>query len=123
MNIIIDADGRVLMVNETACPEPQDGQSLVKLDADQAAPIKTALSTFVEGVLFKDGVFLAAPVREPTPQEQIVRLEQAEPVSQRAIRELMLAIGEAYPDAKQSVFYQKAQAQEIQIAALREQIK
>jgi hypothetical protein len=52
-------------------------------------------------------------------QQTIVAIEQAEPVTQRALRELMLVIGQAYPAAQSSVFYTKAAAQEAEIVPLR----
>jgi hypothetical protein len=53
---------------------------------------------------------------------QIATLENSNPVTQRAIRELMLAIGQAYPQAQASVFYQKALQQEAAIQQLRSQL-
>jgi len=65
----------------------------------------------------------ALQANAPTPQQQAIlqiqQIEEAQPITQRAIRELMLAIGQAFPAAQASVFYQKAAAQEQQVAALR----
>lgn len=55
-------------------------------------------------------------------REQIAVIEASQPVTQRALRELILAIGQAFPAAQQSVFYKKAVAQEQQIASLRSQL-
>lgn len=59
----------------------------------------------------------------PAIVKQIALVETAQPITQRSIRELMLAIGQAFPEAQASVFYQKAAAQEVQVATLRSQLK
>lgn len=65
---------------------------------------------------------IAADPNTPV-RRQISALEAAQPVTQRALRELMLAIGQAFPAAQASVFYSKAAQQEAAVAALRAKLK
>lgn len=42
------------------------------------------------------------------PQREIERLERENPITHRALREMILAIGAQFPDAQDTVFYQRA---------------
>lgn len=46
------------------------------------------------------------------PQAKIVQIEQSNPITHRALRELILTLGEAFPDGKNTVFYQRVLATE-----------
>jgi hypothetical protein len=78
-----------------------------------------------------DGSFTATPrsdedlaAREKAKTAQaIVAVESAQPITQRALRELMIAIGAAMPAAQESLFYKRAVEQEAQVAALRVKLK
>ena len=75
------------------------------------------------GATFDGSAFEVLPTPPAPITEKIAALEQAQPITQRSIRELMLAIGAAFPAAQASVFYKKAAAQEAEISSLRAQIK
>lgn len=64
---------------------------------------------------------------EPPPVEMIVKntiaqIEREYPVTQRAIRELVLTIGQVFPEGQDTVFYQKALAAETLIRAERDKL-
>jgi flagellar hook-length control protein FliK len=59
---------------------------------------------------------------KPDVKKEIASIELAQPVTQRELREMILAMGQAFPAAQASQFYQKAKAQDDQIAALRSEI-
>lgn len=52
----------------------------------------------------------AADVGVPAPIIDIQRIEAEYPITHRALRELILALGELYPAAKATQFYIKAKA-------------
>ena len=53
-------------------------------------------------------------------QQEIVAVEQANPITHRAMRELILAIGAAYPQAQSTMFYQKALAADTAVWAIKD---
>lgn len=53
------------------------------------------------------------------PLHNIKRLETENPITHRALRELILTIGEAFPAGKETVFYQRVLATELAIRAER----
>jgi hypothetical protein len=52
----------------------------------------------------------ADPAPEETPAGKIVDLEARNPITHRALRELILTIGAAYPATQNTVFYQRVKA-------------
>jgi hypothetical protein len=53
---------------------------------------------------------------EDPPQLKIMGIEAAAPFTHRALRELVLALGELYPQSKSTLLYQRALAVEQQVA-------
>lgn len=64
--------------------------------------------------------YLNPPV---TPVQVIQEIEQKNPITHRALRELILTIGEAFPAGKNTVFYQKVLETELAIRKEREREK
>lgn len=54
-----------------------------------------------------------------TPVDTIVKIERENPITHRALRELILTIGEAFPAGKNTVFYQRVLETEQAIRAER----
>ena len=54
-----------------------------------------------------------------TPVARIVKIETENPITHRALRELILTIGEAFPDGKDTVFYKRVLETELAIRAER----
>lgn len=52
----------------------------------------------------------ADPEPSETPAGKIVQIESSNPITHRALRELILTIGEVYPAAKATVFYTRVKA-------------
>lgn len=59
------------------------------------------------------------PTAADKAKRDIADIERGEPITQRALREAVLALGAANPAVQDSVFYKRAAAQEARIAALR----
>lgn len=69
---------------------------------------------------YADGKVVKPPQPpEPTPAEKIVRIERENPITHRALRELILTIGEEFPAGKETVFYKRAYEVEMAIRAER----
>jgi hypothetical protein len=62
---------------------------------------------------------LTAAFESKKPLLTIERIERDNPITHRALRELILTIGEAYPAGKNTVFYQRVLAAELAIQAER----
>ena len=60
--------------------------------------------------------FLSPP---ETPVDRIVKIETENPITHRALRELILTIGEAFPAGKETVFYKRVLETELAIRAER----
>lgn len=58
----------------------------------------------------------------PTPLQIIEDIEKTNPITHRALRELILTIGEAFPEAKDTVFYKRVKAVDDAIRAEREKL-
>lgn len=74
----------------------------------------TERDTYVNGAVVKEPQKPA-----PTPIEVIGHIEMTNPITHRALRELILTIGEAFPAGKNTVFYQRVLATEQLIQAER----
>lgn len=123
--IATDAQGIVVMAGSNL-PTEWNGIVLTLHElTDEQQAVFDALPARV-GTLFDGEVFTAIPLPTPSNNEniatQILAIEVAQPITQRSIRELMLAIGQAFPAAQSSVFYKKAAAQEGSVSALRDQL-
>lgn len=63
----------------------------------------------------------------PSPAEAVkAEIQNAEfnnPITHRALREMILAVGDAFPEAKVSQFYMKAKAVDDEIVQLRAQLQ
>lgn len=57
-----------------------------------------------------------------TPVDRINHIEKANPITHRALRELILTIGEAFPAGKETVFYKRVLQTELAIRAEREKL-
>lgn len=125
-----DSTKRVVMegsgFNVKTMPAEFNGESITAhlLTAEKAQEYY-ALPVNRQDVYF-DGVNFSVTYPNPTAaqiaEKSIYAIESANPVTQRALRELILAIGDVYPNAQATMFYQKAAAQEAEIAPLREQL-
>lgn len=56
------------------------------------------------------------------PVENIESIERQNPITHRALRELILTIGEAFPAGKETVFYKRVLQTELAIRAEREKL-
>lgn len=65
--------------------------------------------------------YVPPPVQEVAART-IVAIEIANPITHRALRELILSIGEAFPAAKDTVFYQRVLQVELAIRAERSKL-
>jgi hypothetical protein len=65
VNLVINADGLVLMESETAMPTPPEGGAVIKLTAEQEAAYHAVTTQPNRGVTFIDGVFTPLPPLPP----------------------------------------------------------
>lgn len=122
MKIAHDNTGVVRMHGESL-PTEWNGMSLTvtALSAEQESAYLRAAGEG-SGVVFSEGEFRAIPPAVPTPVEVIVKIEQQNPITHRALRELILTIGEAFPAGKETVFYKRVLQTELAIRAEREKL-
>jgi hypothetical protein len=119
MKIAYDSEGRILMTG-SRLPSELNGVALSHSDLSpemEEAYFEAARNS--AGVLFKDGAFEPIPQSAPTPVEVINDIEQKNPITHRALRELILTIGELHPAGKETVFYKRVLQTEVAIQAER----
>lgn len=119
MKIAYDSTGTVRLHGESL-PTEWNGLALTVIDLSaeqQAAYLQAARSGI--GVTFSNGAFSPVIAPDPSPAEKIVDIEQQNPITHRALRELILTIGEAFPAGKNTVFYQRVLQTELAIRAER----
>lgn len=146
----VNAEGLILLrltgdVEKLNVPMELNGVAVVAQElTDDLIVALDSVETPNGGVIFDGESFTTLPLPTPTIKQQIVAVEQAAPLTQRAQREgfigvadgliaLATAIGAAVPNQaaamtagvnaiKNSDFYQKAKAQDATIVALRAQL-
>lgn len=122
MKIAHDSNGVVRLFGESL-PTEWNGLVLTVVDlnaAQQAAYLQATRSGV--GVLFADGAFFPINAPASSPIEVITEIEQQNPITHRALRELILTIGEAFPAGKETVFYKRVLQTELAIRAEREKL-
>ncbi len=118
-----DANGNVLLVSDhqDGIPAEFNGKAITAVIlTDEQETQFDALPDDRSATIFSGGIFTAAAKSADTViKDQISGIEFANPITHRALRELILAIGAIYPDAKSSVFYTKVAATDAEIVPLR----
>jgi len=129
MNIIVDAEGKILMFSQESKPVPPAGAALIELTPEQTAEFKAAQQAQNAGLYFVDGVFNSRAAPDPTALEKIAVLERTEGqgVYVRGVREFMLGMAQIIaaqggPDIVQTPGMQNVKRLDDKIKVLRSQI-
>lgn len=61
MNIVLNADGLIVMTSDSGMPTPPEGGVVITLSAEQLVAYEAALQLPNSGIFFIDGVFTPRP--------------------------------------------------------------
>lgn len=111
MKISVNADNIVVSYGDTA-PDSMNGVSLQVYGLTEAQENELLVALQGAGRVFFDGVNFSKLQPVENPIANIGAIEQSNPITHRALRELILTIGEIYPAGKNTVFYQRVLAAE-----------
>ena len=101
-----------------------EGTEIVRLSDGAIIPTDSADQKYAEYIEWRAAGNMPEPAHVPSAAEiklqEIVAIEQANPITHRALRELILAIGSVYPQAQGAVFYQKALAADTAVQVIKD---